>query len=392
MTSLPPHLRFIDVPGRRPFYRYDPPRNVIDAGVLKMWTTKDRDEAIARATADNLIVEEWRQHRDLLKHNVKDARIDHLIGDYFASPMYKKLAETTKATYKARIEMWQDIRVGGMALRKHRINAINAPMCQRIYDDVVAGGAVVLNNDILAVYRLLFNFAIRRGYLQHNPFTYVKTLSVKQRRVVWEREHVRAFLNVAFSKFEWRNVGVLVYCAYEWGQRPGDMLRLKWENYNIETGVLTLTQSKRGETVTLPATDGLQRVLKQQHADFGFQDYIAPYPKRKSALPLQPYSQANFYNACKRIMELAKLPDELHIRDLRRTAITEMVEMGVPISSIMAVSGHATVASLNPYMKKTLRSATTAQTMRGVSDFDCSQQLPERKRNGYFASEHAATN
>jgi hypothetical protein len=84
---------------------------------------------------------------------------------------------------------------------------------------------------------------------------------------------------------------------------------------------------------------------------------------------LAPYSQSNFYNACCRIMEIANLPEQLCIKDLRRTAITEMVEMGVPISSIMAVSGHATVESLNPYMKKTLRSATTAQTMRGINDF-----------------------
>ena len=384
MTDLPNHLRFINVPGRTPFFRYDPPPKCIKAGVLKMWTSKDKDEAVTRAIADNLIVEEWKQHRDLLKNEAHNARVEHLIGDYYSSLSFKRLGDSTKDYYRNRIRHWLDKRIGGMPLSKHKLNTITAPMCQRIYDDMIEGGAVASNNDALTIYRLLFNFAIRRGYLQHNPFRYVKPLPTKQRRVVWEKSHVRSFLNVAFSKFEWRNIGVLVYCAYEWGQRPGDMLRLKWSDYNTETGVLTLTQSKRGETVTLPASDGLQRVLKQQHADFGFQEYIAPYPKRKSAKPLAAYTDANFYNACRRVIGLANIPPELNIRDLRRTAITEMVDMGVPISSIMAVSGHTSVASLQPYMKKTLRSATTAQTMRGINDFDCNPTFPERKRNDYL--------
>jgi len=369
-TQLPKYVRYIDVAGRNPFYRYDPPPKTIKAGIVKMWTSKNIVEAIDRANADNAIIAEWNQHKDILKNMNGDARVEHLIGDYVTSPAFKSLAESTRDNYTAKLDMLKDVRIGGMSLKKHKLVTITAPLCQRLYDDLIdAKRGVAVLNDAIGVYRLLFNFAIRRGYLQHNPFTYVKCLRVKQRRVVWQREHVRAFLNVAFSNFEWRNVGVLVYCAYEWGQRPGDMLRLKWEQYDIEKGVLTLTQSKRGETVTLPASEGLRNVLKQQYNDFSFQPYIAPYPKRKSARSLSAYTHSNFYNACCRIMELAKLPEELRIADLRRTAITEMVEMGVPISSIMAVSGHATVESLNPYMKKTLRSATTAQTMRGINDF-----------------------
>lgn len=69
MTDLPSHLRFIDEPKRRPFYRYDPPRNVIDAGVLKMWTTKDKDEAIAPAPLtdeqiDGLVIQHAGYGRD----------------------------------------------------------------------------------------------------------------------------------------------------------------------------------------------------------------------------------------------------------------------------------------------------------------------------------------
>jgi len=367
---LPKYVRYVTTAGRNPSYRYDPPKAAVAAGVVKAWSAKTLAETVERAEVDNNLVAEWYLHKDILKNMSGDARVEHLIGDYITSMAFKSLAESTRLVYLVRIDAIKSERIGGLPLNKHKLVNITAPLCQRLYDELVSRGrGITVLNDAIGIYRLLFNFAIRRGYLQHNPFTYVKCMPVKQRRVVWEREHVRAFLNVAFSSFEWRNIGVLVYCAYEWGQRPGDMLQLKWDMYDVEKGVMTITQSKRGETVTLPTSEGLRKVLKQQHNDFSFQPYIAPYPKRKSAKPLAPYSQSNFYNACCRIMEIANLPEQLCIKDLRRTAITEMVEMGVPISSIMAVSGHATVESLNPYMKKTLRSATTAQTMRGINDF-----------------------
>jgi len=63
-------------------------------------------------------------------------------------------------------------------------------------------------------------------------------------------------------------------------------------------------------------------------------------------------------------MKAADLPEELTLMDLRRTAITEMVQEGVPLSSIMSISGHATPTSLTPYIKNTLRSSTNAQSMR----------------------------
>jgi integrase len=50
--------------------------------------------------------------------------------------------------------------------------------------------------------------------------------------------------------------------------------------------------------------------------------------------------------------------------DLRRTAITEMVEAGVDIAGIMQVSGHQDPSSVKPYMVNTLAGATTALDKR----------------------------
>jgi integrase len=181
---------------------------------------------------------------------------------------------------------------------------------------------------------------------------------------VWTREDVRAFMNTAYSTFKWRNVGLIVQMGYEYGQRMGDMRKLRWDQVDLEKGVLHLEQSKRRSRVTIPTSQGLLAMLKQQHAEFGWQQYIAPsnVPDRKGGL--LPYSLFNLSRVAKQIVAEANIPSELVLQDLRRTAITEMVEAGVPITNIMSVSGHATPQSLTPYIKNTLRSATVAQDMR----------------------------
>jgi len=54
--------------------------------------------------------------------------------------------------------------------------------------------------------------------------------------------------------------------------------------------------------------------------------------------------------------------------DLRRTAVTEMLEGGVDIAGIMQVTGHKNINSVKPYMVNTLSGATRALAARGKKD------------------------
>jgi integrase len=347
-------------------YRYNPPKDAVAAGVVQRKYFDSVDEANAYATAGNAAIVEWRKERKYLKALTANSNIDDLIRSYKTSLTYKNLTERTREHYDYYLLRWYKSRLGGVPLLKAKLNTVVTPMCQRVYDEH-AEQSISLANHSLALYRLIFNYGIRQGFVTHNPFTHVKPMRTKPRRVTWEREQVRAFLNTAYSRWEWRNVGLIVHMAYEWGQRLGDMRTLTWDSYDVNTGVLSLTQSKRRAKVTLPTSEGLQQVLKQQHADYGWQSYVAP-SQRKVHRQLVPYSIDIINDVGRTIMDAAKLPQELWLMDLRRTAITEMVENGVPVTSVMAISGHATPQSLTPYIRHTLKGATVAQQMRGMTD------------------------
>jgi integrase len=171
------------------------------------------------------------------------------------------------------------------------------------------------------------------------------------------------FLDTAFTKFEWRNIGLIVLMCYEWGQRPVDIRNLKWENVDLENQVVKITQTKRGATVELPVPDNINNMLVQQKEDWDFQEYVVPHlrPQDRAYRPLTVFQMTHLLGQVK---DAAGLPDEIQVGDLRKTAIVQMIESEVDHLAIQSVTGHKNVASLNPYNKFSLKTAKSALDRR----------------------------
>ena len=345
------------------YYRYNPPADAVEANIVKrIKIGTNLVEAINYCNEQNELMDEWRQHHRYLKHLTDKSTVNDLTKSYINSLEHSRLGIKTRSDYAYYLKQWYQDRTAGQVLLHTRLGSLTTPMCQQIYD-THAGNSVSLANHSLAVYRLLFSYAIRNGFCIFNPFTNVKRQTDRPRRTVWTKEHIKAFMATAFSKYEWRSIGLIVYTAYCAAQRLGDMRMLTWDSYDINTGVLSLEQSKRRARVAIPLPKDLQEMLKQQHLDLSWQPFIMPASTKNTP---KPYSLQQLSKVGKVVMQEAGLPDELQLMDLRRTAITEMVEVGVALTNVMALSGHATVHSLTPYVKHTLKSATVAQNMRGM--------------------------
>jgi integrase len=144
------------------------------------------------------------------------------------------------------------------------------------------------------------------------------------------------------------------------------MRTLTWDNIDFDNGVLELEQSKRRADVTLPISDSLLHMIKEQKKDFGFQTYVAPHPRPVDGT-YNPYAMERLSKVGRRVMRLANLPEELRLMDLRRTGVTQMDKEGVPINQIMSVTGHNNISSVKPYLKHSYTSANNALTQRNIS-------------------------
>jgi integrase len=292
----------------------------------------------------------------------KRVRITDALAEYKKSLDFRSLTPKTQSDYVYCLTTLLDTTVRGGKINIMYLSTLDTPRAQKAYDQWAERG-VQFANHTQAVASKFYNYCIQRGHCQHNPFRSLSKRPHKPRKMVWTREDISLFLETAYSQFKWRSVGLIVQMAYEWCQRLGDMRNLKWENLDLDAGVLYLVQSKRRSKVEIPIGEDLMAMLRQQKLDVGHQPYVAPQCDDHHVTNV-PYGLIGLSHTGRQIKAAAGLPADLHLMDMRRTGTTEMVEAGVPLTNIMMVTGHASPASLKPYIKNTLTGARVAMDAR----------------------------
>jgi len=291
-------------------------------------------------------------------------QLTDLVEDYYSSYDFKNLRDETKKQYKYFLGVMLDTEINGNKLSSLDFTKLPTRTAKQAYNQWCDKG-ISMANHVISVARMVFNHGLRMELCNKNPFANIRRRATERRKTVWRREDVQKLLNAAYDDFSTRNVGLIAHMAYAWCQRLGDMRLLTWDNIDFDNQTVQIEQSKRRADVHLPIDDDLFDMLKQQHDDFGFQQYVAPRP-----YPIQgeyrPYSLHKLPLFARQLMNDAGLPPELRLSDLRRTGTTEMVEAGVGMAQIMSVTGHANPSSVKPYLKNTLKSANNALTARKI--------------------------
>jgi len=299
---------------------------------------------------------------DTIADGVGVMNINELVQKYYLSNDFNGLVDKTKVDYKYCAKVLLETKVDGKSLSTISLSKMTGAIARRAYEQWLSRG-IYQANAITSVARKVYSYGMEMGYAESNPFATYKRKPTHVRRTVWTKEQVIQFLDVAYSDFQYRNVGLIVQMAYEWCQRIGDMRLLQFTNIDFDKSVLNLQQSKRRSVVHLPISLDLLKMLVQQRDEYGFQPYVTPH-YRPVRGEYKPYTLVRLSKVGRRVMDMANLPSELRMMDLRRTGTTEMVEAGVPMGQIMSVTGHANPQSVKPYMKNTYDSANNALTLR----------------------------
>ena len=289
--------------------------------------------------------------------------LHNLVDYYLHSPQFLALRGRTQKDYEYSLGRAMQTQITPTkTLGDIKLNNLGVSECKMAYQQWVTKG-VRMANVMAMVTSLVLNIGEELELIVRNPMRSVKKMVEGQRKVMWSTNQVRASLDTAYGEYKWRSIGLIVHMAYEFAQRIGDMRCLKWDNINFETQRLDLEQSKKRAEVHLPIEDNLFSMLQKQHEDFSFQEYVAPHPQPRSGT-YKIYHLNEVSRMVNQVKQSAGLPKELTAMDMRRTAITEMVEAGVDTTQIMAVSGHNSPNSMKPYIKHTFNSANNALSKR----------------------------
>ena len=344
-------------------WRFKPPDDAKAASIVSNKTF--RDGRTARHEIPKLIdlIEKFRQGEIVVGSVGAKSTIRQVLSYYKNSRSFKDVSYNTYLSYVYNLNNVCNTKIFGTEIGNIAVGSLTALHCAEAYSTWAEAVSVSNANTLSRTFSVLLNFAVSLDIIPRNPMAKVKKKSHEPRSVVWDRKQVELFLDTAFSKFSWRNIGLLVLLAYEYGQRPVDVRNLKWENVNFDDSKLTINQSKRGATVYLPIEKNIFDLLSQQKTDWGFQEYVIPH-QRPSDGAYRPFTCSQVGSIVNEVKSACGLPMELQAGDLRKTAIVEMIGSGVDNLAIMSVTGHKNIQSLNPYNKHNFETAKSALNMR----------------------------
>jgi integrase len=344
---------------------FRPPKAAREAGVAKSEIFHDLRVA-RRVVRESLkAIRDWKAGRISGRVLTRTSTLSQLSASYLETKHFDSLSLNTKKTYRASFKAICSTRLGGSRkLGDVRLQDITPGVCEKAYEQWLTESTAKANAN-RRLFSVLYSYAQTLEVALRNPMASVKSVKHTPRSITWSSDQVTKFLDVAFSSYKYRGVGLIVMMAYEWCQRPVDIRHLKWSDLDLEKRTVNITQRKRGAKVELPISDKLHSLLLQQKEDFDFQEYVVPV-LRKGDQAWRPITGSNLRSMTTAILQEAELPTELAVGYLRKTGIVELVEADVSTAAIMSVTGHKNIQSLNPYLKPNLETAKSALAKRGT--------------------------
>ncbi|MBF0251665.1 MAG: site-specific integrase [Alphaproteobacteria bacterium] len=230
-----------------------------------------------------------------------------------------------KASVKSRLQRLLD-RFGDLNLSDITHAVIREWMDERL-DEVKPASAL---RD-MSTLRAIMNKAFREDLLAHvPPFPRFKkpqgrcrwlTVEEERRLLMASKPHQRA----------------LIAFALDTGGRRGELLKLDWQNVDLERGFVAFLKTKNGEDRSVRLTDRAKRVLEG----------LDP----KEAGPVFTYRGAAMTDVSTAFQKARKRAglEDVRFHDLRHTFASRLVQQGVSLYEVMHLTGHKSFSMVQRY-------------------------------------------
>jgi len=228
--------------------------------------------------------------------------------------------------------------------------------------------------------RRVFMLAIKDGKLTRNPVSGIKFFP-EERRTRFLTDQELSQLEKIMPPEAWK----LVVFAVETGLRREEQFRLRWDQIDLETGIVTIPLPKGGKTRHVPLSDGAKAILRSLDS-FLRSPWVFPGPKT----PLQPWNEQSFVNHCYTpYLKKAGIHGACW-HTLRHTAASRRVMAGVDLVSVKEILGHRDIQTtlryshLSPgHLREAVNRGSLAQSVTGtvtktVTSHDQPDTTPER--------------
>jgi integrase len=208
-----------------------------------------------------------------------------------------------------------------------------------LLDGIVARGAGVTANRVLAVLRKAYNWGISRELVEFSPCAQVPrpTVEHERERFLSADELKRFLIGIeAPDLFEFtKTTKHALRFQLATGSRPGEAAGATWQEFDLQAGVWTIPaeRTKTHHEHTIP----LSRYARQVLAEVRLLDPLSahPFPGRKG--PMLPATMSTAINGNLAALKLERFTPH----DLRRSCATHLASLGHSRVVISRILGHA---------------------------------------------------
>ena len=251
---------------------------------------------------------------------------------------------------------------------KMPIKALESPKARAVfidYQEEIGRDRPREADNRLTILSQVFAYALNKGKIGRNPLEgFDRLYSTDRSEIIWTEADITRFMEG--TPIELQRVLIL---AIHTGQRYGDLIRLRWSDFNGQT--LGLTQSKGNVPILLHCTSTLRTILDATPRQCAFilaRNDGRPWFTAKDDKALWKawharMIEAGFYPKPFEELTTEEKNEYLHFRDMRGTAVTILAGAGVSLPQICAVTGHTLQSAtriLEKYLARTPEIAMAA--------------------------------
>ncbi len=261
----------------------------------------------------------------------------HTLGD--AIERYKESVLPSKKDWKkqaAQLEIWKT-EIGAYTLAE-----VTPSLLGQVRDQLAKERSPATVVRYLAAISHLFTIAVNEwGWLEDNPMRKVRKPTEPRGRVRILSDDERKSLLEACKTVPNPYLHTVVVLALSTGMRQGEIMSLCWQDVDLNTGLITLHETKNGERRTLPLS-GYPLELLKGHSKVRRLDTKLLFPGKDPTKPL--LIRASWVAAVKK----GELSD-FRFHDLRHSAASYLAMNGATLIDISAILGHKTLQMVKRY-------------------------------------------
>ena len=290
-------------------------------GNRRRQSTGTRDKKLARALANK-----WENELFLEQHFDKLPEVmfrDALLR--YAKERERKNPEGYKKNARYCLQMLLD-RFGSLNL-----GDIDSRLLQDFADERLDCVSESTAKRELSDLKAIMNKARKEGRIVNVP--HFPDLAADKKRCRWLTDDEEERLIAAATD----HLKLVLIFAIDTGGRRSELLKLDWQNVDVENGLVTFIDTKNGEDRPIKLTDRAMTVLQE----IGPKPFGPVFTYRGKAMK---DTNSSFASACKKAHV-----ENFRFHDLRHTFASRLVQEGISLYEVMKFTGHKSHAMVLRY-------------------------------------------